>query len=125
MLNPRLMLKDSLVAMGVLALGSGLFGGWMWGLATAAGGAVVLASLWFTATVTAKGLERHLEGQGGGGLIAIGMLAKAVFGVAAIIGLLQVLPGLPVMLGILSVVSAIAVRNMVSMFFTPNGAQEA
>ena len=125
MLNTATMLKDSLVALGVLALGSGLFGGMTWAGATVAGGLIVLASLWFTSTVAAKALQKHLDGQGGAGLIAVGLVVKAVVGVAALIALLQVLPAFPVMLGILSVVSAIAVRNAVTMFFSPNGAQEA
>ncbi|MCP4810031.1 MAG: hypothetical protein GY913_07930 [Proteobacteria bacterium] len=125
MLNTATMLKDSLLALGVLALGSGLFGGLAWAGSTLAGGTIVLLSLWFTQAVAAKALKKHLENGGGGALIAVGLLVKGVVGVAMLIGLLQVLPAVPLMLGILSVVSAIAVRNAVMMFSSPNGAQEA
>ena len=123
MISTRSLLKDSLLAAGLLAGACGLFGGWMWLLAALGGAALTVGGLALTGKVTERALEKQVDGEGGGVALVFGLVLKMIVAAGLLLALLQVLPALPLLVGALSVVLGIAARSVVSSFFSPTGAR--
>ncbi len=119
MLTPRTMLKDSAIALFVLAAGAGLYGGWIWLGSALAGGLLAMGNLWLISQVVARGFAKHELTGKGAAVFAVGLVFKTVVGLALVLLLLNYLPAIPVMVGVLSVVSAIGVRNVVDLASLP------
>ena len=123
MLSTRTLLKDSLLVAGLLAVACGLFGGWMWLLAALAGAGLTVGGFALTGKVTERALLKQASGEGGGALLIVGLVLKMVVAAAILLGLLQVLPAMPLLVGALSVVGGIGARNLVNIFYSPTGAR--
>ena len=119
MLTPRTMLKDSALALLVLAAGAGLFGGWTWLGAAVLGGLLAMGNLWLISQVVARGFAQHEATGKGAAAFAVGLLLKTVVGLGLLLALLKFLPAVPVMVGVVSVVSAIGIRNIVDLLSMP------
>ncbi len=119
MLTLRTMLKDSALALLVLATGAGLYGGWSWAGSALTGGLLAMGNLWLISQVVARGFSQHDVSGKGAAFFAVGLVLKTVVGLGLLFLLLNFLPAIPVMVGVLSVVSAIGVRNIVDLASLP------
>jgi len=123
MISTRIMLKDSLLVAALFAVVCGLVGGWMWLGAALAGAALTVGGFALTRKVTERALAKQVSGQGGGAALAVGLVFKMLVAAGAFLALLQVLPAMPLLIGALSMVTAIGFRNLVNIFYSPNGAR--
>ncbi|MED5370163.1 MAG: hypothetical protein VX899_04030 [Myxococcota bacterium] len=133
MLNTQTIFRDSAIVMALFVVGAAIYGGWQGlqtpALAVLSGGLLGLGNLFLIAQVVKRmtaiaAAPEGSETPAAGPMIA-GLLVKTLLSAVLLFGLFQLLNGIWIMGGLASVVAALSLRSVTSLFVVPDPAQEA
>lgn len=120
MTNPDAILRDSAILLALMTLG-GALAGLDWGAGILAGGGIALFNLFLISRMVA----RLTAGEAKAAAMGFGLLLKTGLSLAGIWLALRWLHAPAVLLGLGTVISAIALRAGLSLFAAPTGASRA
>ena len=120
MMNPASILRDSAIVLALLSIG-GAFAGGSWAVGALAGGLIALLNLFLISRLVA----RLAAGVSSGGAMAAGLLLKTALSLGGLWLAMRFLHPPAVLLGLGTVISAIALRTGLSLFAAPVGATRA
>ena len=115
MIDPNNILRDSGLLLTGMVIVAAVVGGWSWGLGVAAGGALVLVN----AFLILRLVQRMAAQVAGGAELAFGLTAKTLLSLVALYFMMEWLFIPAVLIGLVTVVSAIGLRSLFRVFAAP------
>lgn len=120
MMNPASILRDSAIVLALLSIGGAFVGG-VWTLGILAGGLLAVLNLFLISRLVA----RLAAGESSGAAMGAGLLLKTALSLGGLWLAMRSLHPPAVLLGLGTVISAIALRTGLSLFAAPTGATRA
>ncbi|MCB9792265.1 MAG: ATP synthase subunit I [Alphaproteobacteria bacterium] len=120
MTDPKHILRDSAVLLTGMVVVAGVLGGLSWAVGVAAGGLLVLVN----AALILRLVQRVVAQVASGVELAVGLLAKTLLSLAALYFMLEWLLIPAVLVGLVTVVSAIGLRSIFRVFAAPPSGPE-